>query len=59
MLDQTAAAAGLPGPRDQPDTGEPDAADAVHRAWFVAGRGLSDAVVYRDTADEFGGRRTP
>ncbi|MFI1766146.1 DsbA family protein [Streptomyces sp. NPDC020800] len=55
VLDSVAAAAGLAALRDQPGIGELDAAEAVQRAWFVDGRSLSDAAVYRDTADELGG----
>ncbi|MGW1002437.1 DsbA family protein [Streptomyces sp. NPDC002520] len=54
VLDSAAAAAGLSALRDQPGIGELDAAEAVQRAWFVDGRSLSDAAVYRDIADEFG-----
>ena len=54
VLDSTAAAAGLAALRDQPGISALDAAEAVQRSWFVDGRNLSDAEVYRDIADEFG-----
>lgn len=54
VLDSTAAAAGLAALRDQPGIIEPDAAEAMQRAWFVDGRSLSDAEVYRGTAGELG-----
>ncbi|WP_328835249.1 DsbA family protein [Streptomyces europaeiscabiei] len=54
VLDSAAAAAGLAALRDQPGISELDAAEAMQRAWFVDGRSLSDAEVYRDIADELG-----
>ncbi|MGW5496791.1 hypothetical protein [Streptomyces olivaceoviridis] len=44
-------------PRESPGISEPDAAEAVQRAWFVDGRGLSGAAVHQDVAvaDELGG----
>ncbi|MFJ4204842.1 DsbA family protein [Streptomyces sviceus] len=54
VLDSTAAAAGLAALRAQPGVGALDAVEAVQRAWFVDGRGLSDPEVYRDIADELG-----
>ncbi|WP_241777772.1 DsbA family protein [Streptomyces sp. CT34] len=54
VLDSVAAAAGLAALRDQPGISELDAVEAVQRAWFVDGRSLSDAEVYRDIADELG-----
>ncbi|MFI1050829.1 DsbA family protein [Streptomyces griseoruber] len=54
VLDSAAAAAGLAALRDQPGISELDAAEAMQRAWFVDGRSLSDAEVYRGIADELG-----
>ncbi|WP_327696712.1 DsbA family protein [Streptomyces sp. NBC_00459] len=54
VLDSAAAGAGLAALRDQPGISELDAAEAVQRAWFVDGRSLSDAEVYRDIAGELG-----
>ncbi|MDX3636833.1 DsbA family protein [Streptomyces europaeiscabiei] len=54
VLDSAASAAGLAALRDQPGISELDAAEAMQRAWFVDGRSLSDAEVYRDIAGELG-----
>ncbi|MDW6059372.1 DsbA family protein [Streptomyces sp. FXJ1.4098] len=54
VLDSAAAAAGVSALRDQPGISELDVAEAVQRVWFVDGRSLSDAEVYRDIADELG-----
>ncbi|WP_326731776.1 DsbA family protein [Streptomyces phaeochromogenes] len=54
VFDSAAAAAGLAALRDQPGISELDAAEAVQRAWFVDGRSLSDAEVYRNIAGELG-----
>ena len=54
VLDSTAAAAGLAALRDQPGISELDAAEAMQRAWFVDGRSLSDAEVYREMAVALG-----
>ncbi|GAA3865429.1 DsbA family protein [Streptomyces lacrimifluminis] len=54
VLDSAAAAVGLAVLRDQPGAGALDAAEAMQRAWFVDGRSLSDAEVYRDIAAELG-----
>ncbi|MFD4872439.1 DsbA family protein [Streptomyces sp. NPDC058420] len=45
-----AAAAGLAALRDQVGISELDATEAMQRAWFVDGRSLSDAEVYREIA---------
>ncbi|MGW1215990.1 DsbA family protein [Streptomyces sp. NPDC002499] len=50
VLDSAAAAAGLAALRDQPGISELDVAEAMQRAWFVDGRSLSDAEVYRELA---------
>lgn len=52
VLDSVAAAAGLAALRAQPGIHPLDAAEAVQRAWFVDGRSLTDAEVYRDIAGE-------
>lgn len=54
VLDSAAAPPGLAALRDQPGISELDAAEAMQRAWFVDGRSLSDAEVYRDIAEELG-----
>ncbi|MDH6219572.1 DsbA family protein [Streptomyces pseudovenezuelae] len=54
VLDSAAAAAGLAALRDQPGISELDAAEAMQRAWFVDGRSLSDAEVYREIAVALG-----
>ncbi|GAA3781811.1 hypothetical protein ACFS5L_14835 [Streptomyces phyllanthi] len=54
VLDSAAAAAGPAALRDQPGVSEPDAAEAMQRAWFVDGRSLSDVDGYRDMAEEHG-----
>ena len=48
VLDSVAAAAGPAALRDQPGISELDATEAVQRTWFVDGRSLSDAEVYRE-----------
>ncbi|MFJ2234941.1 hypothetical protein [Streptomyces sp. NPDC087859] len=40
--------------RDQPGVSELDAAEAMQRAWFIDGRSLSDAEVYRRIAGDLG-----
>ncbi|MEU5322036.1 DsbA family protein [Streptomyces sp. NPDC021056] len=54
VLDSAAAAAGPAALRDQPGVSEPDAAEAMQRAWFIDGRSLSDAEVYRRIAGDLG-----
>ncbi|MEU3620300.1 DsbA family protein [Streptomyces sp. NPDC006872] len=54
VMDSTDAATGLVALRSQPGANALDAAAAMQRAWYIDGRSLSDAQVYRDLADELG-----
>ena len=54
VMDSTDAATGLLALTGQPGVSVLDAAAAMQRAWYVDGRSLSDAEVYRDIAIELG-----
>ncbi|MEV5493686.1 DsbA family protein [Streptomyces bobili] len=54
VMDSADAATGLVALRSQPGANALDAAAAMQRAWYVDGRSLSDAEVYRDLAAELG-----
>ncbi|MES5823195.1 DsbA family protein [Streptomyces sp. RG80] len=54
LMDSADAATGLVALRSQPGANALDAAAAMQRAWYVDGRSLSDAAVYRDIATELG-----
>ena len=54
VMDSADAATGLVALRSQPGANALDAAAAMQRAWYVSGRSLSDAEVYRDIAAELG-----
>ncbi|TJZ54230.1 DsbA family protein [Streptomyces piniterrae] len=54
VMDSADAATGLVALRNQPGTSALAAAAAMQRAWYIDGRSLSDAQVYRDIAAELG-----
>ncbi|WP_405884531.1 DsbA family protein [Streptomyces sp. NBC_01136] len=54
VMDSADAATGLVALRSQPGVNALDAAAAMQRAWYVDGRSLSGAAVYRDLAAELG-----
>lgn len=54
LMDSTDPARGLAALRKQAPERSVDLAVAMQRAWYMDGRGLDDADVYRDIANEFG-----